>query len=258
MKTRPSICLLISSIVLLFATAAVASDKTREQAYAEQIIDFLVVGEPVWLAGDDGRFLGLYTEADDPVGAAVLLHGRGVHPNWADVVFPLRDGLPGAGWTTLAIQMPIAARGAGFGDYLALFPEVPTRIDAALAFLHERGYRRIVLIGHSLGAMMGANYLAQAPDAGIAGFVVIGLSATEALPVSVPDDLARIEVPVLDLYGGEDLPDVRSTAWIRAAATASVDYRQIEVPGADHFFSHHADALLDTVQRWLDKLVEAS
>lgn len=247
--------LLHALLALTLAFPALAGDQAREQAFADEIVDFLVVGDPVWLEADGQRFLGLYTETGEPGDAVLLMHGRGVHPNWPQVIFPLRDGLPAAGWATLSIQMPIAGREAPMDDYLDLLPEVPGRIDAALAWLREQGHERIVLVGHSLGAAMGAHYLAEAPDADVAGFAVIGLSPFDEPQLRIMEVLERIEAPLLDVYGGADFEAVRDSAAERAAAASNTArFEQIEVADADHYFTDHAPELQDTVRQWLDTL----
>lgn len=247
---------LSAALLWLAATSpTLASDQAREQAYADEIVDFLVVGDPVWLEADGHRFLGLYTETGEPGDAVLLMHGRGVHPNWPQVIFPLRDGLPSAGWTTLSIQMPIAGREAPMEDYLELLPEVPGRIDTALAWLRAQGHKRIVLVGHSLGAAMGAYYLAGSADADVAGFVAIGLSPFDEPQLRILDALGRIKAPLFDVYGGADFEAVRDSAAERAAAAGnSARFEQIEVAGADHYFTDHALELQEAVRQWLDSL----
>jgi pimeloyl-ACP methyl ester carboxylesterase len=242
---------------LAAAFPALASDQAREQAFADEIVDFLVVGDPVWLEADGRRFLGLYTEAGEAGDAVLLMHGRGVHPNWPQVIFPLRDGLPATGWATLSIQMPIAGREAPMNDYLDLLPEVPGRIDAALSWLRAQGHERIVLVGHSLGAAMGAYYFADAPDADVAGFVAIGLSPFDEPQLRIMDVLGQIGIPLLDVYGGADFDEVRDSAAERAAAASNTArFEQIEVADADHYFTDHAPELRDAVRQWLDTLPE--
>lgn len=249
----------VAILWLTVAPSATATDQAREQAFADEIVDFLVVGDPVWLEADGQRFLGLYTETGvDPGDAVLLLHGSGVHPNWPQVIFPLRDGLPEAGWATLSIQMPIAGRDAPMEDYLDLLPEVPGRIDAALAWLREQDHERVVLLGHSLGAAMGAYYLADAADTDVAGFVAIGLSPFDEPQLRIMDELGRIEIPLLDVYGSADFEAVRDSAADRAAAASNAArFEQIEVADADHFFTDHAPELQETVRQWLDTLPES-
>ena len=89
----------------------------------------------------------------------------------------------------------------------------------------------------------------------IQGFIAIGLSVT-----AEPDEmnsalaLAKIRIPVLDLYGSRDLETVLSSAKTRRKAArkaANENYQQLEIEGADHFFVGVEDALTRRVYGWL-------
>jgi pimeloyl-ACP methyl ester carboxylesterase len=234
-----------------------ASDLEKEKRWSEQIVDALLVGEAVQLDADGTAFLGIYTEASEGAGdrAVILLHGIGAHPDWPEIINPLRSELPEHGWSSLSIQMPILANDAALADYAPLFDQVGGRVEAAGAFLRERGNRTIVLIGHSLGASMGATYLAANSEHGLDGLVAIGMSVIE-LDDRMNSALAleKITVPVLDIYGSRDLDGVLNTAKARAAAartSGNADFRQTEVEGADHFFVGVEDDLTRRVYGWL-------
>ena len=234
-----------------------ASDLEKEKRWSEQIVDTLLVGEAVQLDADGTAFLGIYTEASEGAGdrAVILLHGIGAHPDWPEIINPLRSELPEHGWSSLSIQMPILANDAALVDYAPLFDEVGDRVEAAKAFLREHGNRTIVLIGHSLGASMGATYLAANSDHDLDGLVAIGMSVIE-LDDRMNSALAveKITVPVLDLYGSRDLDAVLNSAKARAAAarkSGNPAYRQTEVEGADHFFVGVEDDLTRRVYGWL-------
>ena len=81
--------------LLLFVGQADASepDFAREARLADEIVDVIFDGDPVWLEADGREFLSIYTEADDADTAVVILHGRGFHPDWADTINPLRVDL---------------------------------------------------------------------------------------------------------------------------------------------------------------------
>ena len=222
-----------------------ASDADKEQRLADQIIETLFDGEPVWLEGDGPKFFGIYISANN-TRSAIILHGMGVHPNSEHVVYPLRVALPEHGFSTLSIQLPVLSNDAQSSDYAALFDEAVTRIQSAVAYLRQRNSVHIYLIGHSLGASMGAYFLSKNQDA-IAGFVSVSIGAS---PV-----LNKIHIPVLDLYGSDDFEGVKSTAETRVdvARQAGIsDYLQIVVDGADHFFSDKDDELVNLVVDWLE------
>jgi len=152
--TALSLALLVAA--LLLPVAATNSDTAKESRWAEQVIDGLLDGEEVWLIDDGGHvFLSILTEGDQGSGEAVILIlGIGVHPNWPDVIYPLRAGLLEQNITTLSLQMPILANDADPREYAILFAEVPGRIDTALDYLDDAGYRQVTLVAHSMGAGM--------------------------------------------------------------------------------------------------------
>lgn len=79
-----------------------------------QIVDSILDGDAVWLAADDHQFLSIFTPADNDSSekALIVMHGTGVHPNWDQVIRPLRVELTTRGWNTLSIQMPVLANDA--------------------------------------------------------------------------------------------------------------------------------------------------
>jgi pimeloyl-ACP methyl ester carboxylesterase len=175
------------------------------------------------------------------------MHGTGVHPDWPQVVSPLRTGLPERGWATLSLQMPILANEAEGKAYLPLMDEVVPRIDAGIAFLKGQGIDKIVLVGHSLGASMGQRYVEETKDT-VKGIIVVGLEFNSSLDPAV--SLASVTVPVLDLYGSEDSPETLENAPKRAATAKSDTYTQKKVDGANHFFDGKETVLVETVDVW--------
>jgi pimeloyl-ACP methyl ester carboxylesterase len=254
MKT---IRVMLAACGLVAAAATQASDLEKEQRWAAQIVDSLMDGDALYL--DDGRaeFLALETPAADgsTARAAIVMHGTGVHPNWPTVVLPLRVGLAESGWHTLSIQMPVLANEADYKDYPPIYDWVPGRIDAAIDYLKGQGAGKIVLVAHSQGATMTTYYLAGS-DRQVDGFVAVGMGP--GLAGTAADNLAhlpKVTVPLFDLYGTEDLPEVVASAKDRAAAASGNDaYTQVVVQGADHFFEGEEAQLLEQVGGWLEGL----
>ncbi|MFO7602495.1 MAG: DUF3530 family protein [Gammaproteobacteria bacterium] len=256
---------LLIGLVALSGTAlasdkALTSDKAKEQRWAEQIVDAIMVGEPEWLELQDHKILGIYTEATTPTasGGALVLHGSGVHPDWPDVIYPLRTQLPDHGWHTLAIQMPVLANEAEYDDYAPLFAEVAPRIEAGIKYLQDKGIQNIVIIAHSLGTTMSAHYLASSPNAAVRAFVAVGMPGQHAKAEAMNNlkSLEKISLPLLDIYGSEDLESILKTADQRASAAkraGNTAYSQVEVPGANHFFNGQGDTLVKRVRGWLAK-----
>jgi len=252
--------LLLAILLLGLATGATASDIFKERRWAEQIRDGLLVGEAQTLEADGRGFLALFTPVpgDGIRGGAILLHGMGAHPNWPDVIGPLRRELPEARWATLSLQLPVLPNDARPDEYLALFPEADARIDAGIRQLERLGIKNIVIIGHSLGAAMGANFLAQRQQdyPTLRAFVGIGMNGRPGTPAYAPDALAKITLPVLDIYGSQDLDAVINTARARAGAARQAGnpaYRRVEIPGADHFFRGLDATLVKRVASWLTR-----
>ena len=256
---------IIFTIILLLSTSITqASDLAKEKRWAEQVVDTIFDGEPVTLKDGELGFLAIFTPSStsNSADAAIILHGLGVHPDWDQVVRPLRTGLPENGWATLSLQMPILANGIGYEEYAPLFKEVPGRIEAGIKYLQDHGTKRVVIISHSLGAAMGAYYLANNQPDPVKGFVAIGMSGGGKS--TVMDNvmlLKSIHVPVLDLYGENDLDSVLSSAnqrrqsiESRKVPASSKRSMQIMVPGADHFFDGQNEVLVKEVLTWLGGL----
>ncbi|MCB1790713.1 MAG: DUF3530 family protein [Gammaproteobacteria bacterium] len=246
----------VMTLVLAAALPAGATDLQKEKRWAEQVADALLDGEAIYL--DDGRAPFLAIETESAVGAgtkaAVIMHGTGVHPNWPTVVLPLRVRLAEVGWHTLSIQMPVLANDAAHEDYAAIYDWVPGRVDAAVSHLREKGFETVVLIAHSQGSAMTAYYL-DGKHRTVDGFVAVGMSgARDGGPADAASRLAKIDIPMLDLYGSEDLAEVLAGVDVRAAqgGGAGRDYTQQRIEGADHFFDGEEDALLEAVNAWLD------
>jgi len=236
-------------------TSGQTSDLAKEKRWVDQTVDFLVDGEAEWLDLGKHKALAIYMEADAEVtkGGVIVVHGSGVHPNWQDIVQPLRTRLPEFGWATLSIQMPVLHNEAEYSEYAPLFDEVKPRIEAAIKNLHAKGIKKIVIVSHSLGSAMSAYYLANAKESAVQAFVAIGMpGAREDKRMNTILMLKSINIPVLDLYGEKDLESVLGSLKQRKEASSkNKRYSQKVVSGADHFFVNKNDELVNSVNGWL-------
>ena len=99
-------------------------------------------------------------------------------------------------------------------------------------------------------------YAAHRNTERVESLIVIGVNGAFN---NVPDamgtvkSLCRIQLPLLDIYGGNDLQGVKNTAVSRkqAAQLNNRQYQQTEVAGADHFFEGMEAGLLELVIAWL-------
>ena len=243
--------------LLLLSIGVNASDLDKEKRWADQVVETILDGDAVWLNDGSHDFLGIYTEAEENKGRAVIImHGTGIHPDWQQVIQPLRVGLTESNWNTLSIQMPILANDAEYLDYAPLYDEVAPRIAAAIRYLKDSGSKDIVLIGHSQGSSMSAYYLSTSKQ-DVKGFVAIGMAAfADDARMNSIKALEKIHVPVLDLYGNEDLDNILASVKARASAAKKAgnkNYTQIEITG-NHFFDDNEDAMVETVAEWLGKI----
>lgn len=230
---------------VLLAGMAVASDYAREKKWADEILPAVLVGDPVWLDGPkDHKFLGLYAEAPKAKGAVILGHGIGVHPDWG-LIGALRQSLVEQGYTTLSVQFPVMAAEAKANDYAPTFDEAAARLAKATAFLKQKGYARIAIVSHSLGCRMSYRYLSGKPDDAIKTWVALSSPGTE--------DWGKLKMPVLDLYGQNDLPGVLANAGARASGLKQPGSVQKRLPNTNHFFEGADAPLLEAVSGYLGK-----
>lgn len=252
-------CAVVFILSLCVALNSQASDFAKEQRWADQVADSLVEGDATWLQAAGRRFLAIYTtaKADSPKRGIVLIHGTGVHPDWRQVIYPLRTGLAERGMPTLSLQMPILPNEAKPIDYAPLIAEAGPRIEAGVKFLKEQGVKEIVLIGHSLGTVMAAHYLAGgARD--IKAFAGVNFDVyNNDARMDTLAYLRRIHIPVLDLYGSQAAPQVLGSVQQRADAAREAGnkaYRQLRIEGANQLFDGKNEVLLDKVSDWLSTL----
>lgn len=134
---RPLIVVFLVFAGLYPAAQALAGtpDYARERRIANEIVEAILDGEPVVLQAENREFLGIHTRSVrlPARGAVIILHGRGMHPDWGEVVQPLRVGLSESGWDTLSLQLPVLANGAKYYDYVEIFDRAHPRIEAAIA-----------------------------------------------------------------------------------------------------------------------------
>lgn len=238
---------MVSSLLalLLASNLAFAADYAREKKWADEITPGIVVGDPFYLELPNQRkFLALWTEASNARGAVIVVHGMGVHPDW-NLIGALRSQLAEQGYSTLSIQMPVLANEAKGDAYPKTFGEAAARLQAAVDFLRAKNYGKVAIVSHSMGSRMTAHYLAKG-EKPVDAWVSIGMPAA--------DGYTKVAVPVLDLYGEKDFPEVVKQAKQRAAALKDKPgSKQVKAPKTDHFFNDQEVALVKYVKTYLDQ-----
>lgn len=232
-----------------------ATDVEREQRWIDQTVDSIFDGEAVYLDAEGHTFLSIYmAAAQASTDGIIVMHGTGFHPNWDQVVRPVRVEMTAHGWNTLSIQLPILKRSADYKDYVALYPEIPARLHAAIDFLKQKGVQRIVIVAHSQGATMACYFLAENSE-DISALVAIGMSTLHAeTAYNSAALLESIDIPILDIYGSKDFPSVLGSVDQRAKGAAhNSQYEQVVIDNAYHFFDDHEAQLLVAINEWLNR-----
>jgi pimeloyl-ACP methyl ester carboxylesterase len=238
---------LLSGLAVLFSLNAFAepgvADYVREKKWADEVVPGLVVGDPVYLQTPRGHhtFLTLFTPVAGSNKAAIVVHGMGIHPDWG-MVGTLRTELADRGFATLSIQMPVLAADAKSEAYLPTFPEAAERIAEAVGFLKAKGYTELAIVSHSMGSRMSRGYMVGQPDLAVKSWASLGLSQA---------DYAGLKLPILDLFGDNDLPQVLANAQARKSSLAAEGSKQVIVPHADHFYGGHEAEMVTTVADFL-------
>ena len=85
-------------------------------------------------------------------------------------------------------------------------------------------------------------YLVGKPDAAVKAWASLGTPAEGYQPVNLP---------ILDLYGENDLAPMLVNAQKRKLSLTAAASRQVVIPRADHFFSGHEGEMVATVADFL-------
>lgn len=269
-----ALCLLSTTTVALAGSAA--PGKALEQG--------LQNGQAVWLDDGQGKYFSVFNpdQSGQPKGGVIILHDANSHPDKPEVVRPLRQRLPLHGWSTIAIQLPALDRPAAYLEQQAI---TDGRINGAVTYMRNSGFNNLVLLGHGSGAMAASKYLSSPSSEFIRAFVAISLGVLHGQQGddSIPGQLERINLPILDIYGGNDLDHVTNSASERAlaakissdSATRSnrlepykhsaiaksstqksqgyISFRQIRIDGASHDFRGAEFMLTRRIIGWLER-----
>ena len=234
--------------IALASPAAPAQDYAREKKWADEFVPAIVVGDAVKIRAASGRdFVGILTPGKPGRPALVLVHGVGVHPDHS-MIGVLRTRLADLGYTTLSIQMPVAASGATVDDYYPkLFPDAADRMQKTAEWLKAKGHANVVLVSHSMGAGMANEYFdARHADTPYRAWVVMGLTGGYSWT------MRRYKFPILDVYGENDLaPVVKAEGRRKGALDSNNGSRQVRISGADHFYEKREAELTAAIDAFL-------
>ena len=104
-----------------------------------------------------------------------------------------------------------------------------------------------------MGSRMSHAYMTR-NLAEVSAWAALGMPA----PFGKPDGAIAydgIKVPVLDLYGANDLPQVLvGAAQRKASLKGKALSKQVVIPDTDHFFANHEEAMVKAVKDFLDSV----
>ncbi len=243
---------------------------SREHQIAEKLAVTADADEIINLKASGGRFIGLYKRARDHEvretnngetnGVVILVHGMGAHPDWPDVISPLRTRLTEIGWSTLSIQMPILSPEEPVAEYGKTLRLANSRIQAAVDYLHDWEIEPIVLLGYSFGAAQAANYLASNKPENIQAFISVSMLTQKFIKpkLDVYKFIGQIKIPILDIYAEEDLQDVRrgiDDRRLAANKNGNTGFQQIELQSSGHHYLGFEEILVEQIQIWLQNIM---
>ncbi|AMN40526.1 hypothetical protein RHPLAN_20860 [Rhodoplanes sp. Z2-YC6860] len=168
--------------------------------------------------------------------ALIMVHG--VEQFWyvGPTMF-LATSLAGCGYTTLGYNGAHSGQSFRWSSFEAAVQEVRD----AVAFFKQRGFRRVVLMGHSLGTPIVEHYAGDGPDASLSAIAVYGPHIS--IPAVTRDTLLGPDLyqkfrdecrKLVDEQKGQEirLLPYRKTAPIITSAETFLSYRDVDTSKA--------------------------
>lgn len=182
------------------------------------------------LSGDGTQLLFRWHPAADAKAVVLVTHGFGEHSGRYLHVF---KALNEAGYACLAIDLRGHGRSGGVRAFVSRFSDYLDDLDCALALIRERSAAPLVLLGHSMGGLVVANWIADrgasaacfvlsSPGMGVAlpvpgwkdalGKLMSRLIPTLAIPTGLDPKLVSRDPAVVQAYVGDRLVLTQATA----------------------------------------------
>lgn len=252
-------------LLLIFLGSADAANQAREKLIAEGLVGRIDANNALWLDSRDGPFFALKADyvSTQRQGGIILLHDMEGHPDWPEVISPLRQGLPEKGWPTLSIQLPLLSKEVPLTaqNQQRIIDESAARLIAAVEHFTNTGIYNIVLIGQGLGATAISHFLSgdlkQSHAIYIKAFIAIRFRAHQQLSEAyLPQALLKIKttLPILDILGTQESPLAQQQARLRKMAakqSQNPNYRQEQLADANANFRDMEALLLSRISGWL-------
>ena len=176
------------------------------------------------LTFQDTQFLSLYRPAqgNDQQGCIIMLHGNNEHPNWPNVINPIRVSMTKNSWCTLSIEIPDSMNKEALSfiqnkttaaneeelstdktdeDKILLPNEdvIFGRINTSIDFLNQKGVTDISLLGYGTGATYALKYSINNLESG-ALMLISATMPNKISPYPFATMLANSRQAILDYY----------------------------------------------------------
>jgi dienelactone hydrolase len=271
-------------LVLACSTTCMAQTQAAVEADPSGFAQGIKQGKVIQLQAGDKQVMAIHTEevTGSRQGGIILIPDINTHPDWPQVIRPLRTQPTEFGWHTLAINNASDINLDAMENLDALIEQTRANIQAGVAFYQQQNIGNVAVIGYGIGATLAAAAISRS-DEGISAFIGISMSGAR-MPLEdlyTPPYLETISLPILDIFGSQDLPHVvdsakarsvaakksgassvkkqRINAFKRSAVARSpfaeksgyIAYRQIQIAGADHQFTGLGQILTKRIIGWL-------
>lgn len=191
------------------------------------------------LKSDDSSFLTLYRApiSSDVQGCVILIPSDNEHPDWPDVISPIRNALPKHSWCTLSLEIPdIVKRATAVniktkadettpakeGTTLSLPNQniVFDRISAAINDAKSKNINHFVLLGYGTGGAYALHYLSQNQASADALILIDIVTPKGTPPYQLAKNISLINHPILDYYAEQSERQKTFALWRKQAANA--------------------------------------
>jgi len=187
-------------------------------------------------------------------GLVILLPEAGWRAD-AGLMRVLRRVLPGHGWGTLSLQLPVLEPEARREEYLGLLPEAAARLETAVKVMKGEGMRNIALAGHGFGALTLLRYLGGEPDEAVRAVVLLSPWWPGNMIRQLQQWLRKVTIPVLDVRAERDAREVLQSAVRRhLILKGRSGYRQWRITGVGHRYRGREVWLAERIYGWLQRV----
>lgn len=158
--------------------------------------------------------LTLQQETAEPQGGLLILHDKGQTADWPFLLKQARQFMPSVGWSTLSLDLPTPkddALGRLAPNEGTAEPDEPEtdeqwqarvleRIATGIRQLNSDGLLNIAIVGYGDGGYWASRYLAERlSEPEEAGYALILVDVVTHQD-EVPSYIAKLDIPILDLY----------------------------------------------------------